>query len=168
MQRVLVIGSPGSGKSVFSRKLAASTGLSVHHLDMLYWNADQTTIPQEEFLSRLDAVLRQDAWIIDGNYASTLERRLERCNTIFLLDYPVETCIEGVQRRMNTPRPDIPWIETEFDPEFMDFIRSFPEVTLPGMMELLKRYPEKKLIIFHSRKEANAYLNTQREAASQK
>lgn len=167
MQRVLVIGSPGSGKSVFSRKLAESTGLFVHHLDMLYWNADQTTIPQEEFLSRLDAVLRQDAWIIDGNYASTLERRLERCDTIFLLDYPVETCIEGVQRRMNTPRPDMPWIETEFDPEFMDFIRSFPEVTLPGMMELLKRYSEKKLIIFHSRKEANAYLNTQREAASQ-
>lgn len=168
MRRVLVIGCPGSGKSVFSRKLAESTGLPVHHLDMLYWNADQTTVPQEAFLCRLNAILRQDAWIIDGNYASTLEQRLERCDTVFLLDYPVETCIDGVLRRMNAPRPDIPWVETKFDPEFMDFIRSFPEATLPGMMELLKRYSEKKLIVFHSRKEANACLQTQKESASQK
>lgn len=168
MQRVLVIGCPGSGKSVFSRKLAEITGLPLHHLDMLYWNKDQTTVPREEFLHRLNTVLQQDAWIIDGNYFSTLDMRLQRCDTVYLLDYPVDVCISGVLARMNTIRPDLPWIETESDPEFMAFIRNFPEETLPEMQKLLKQYPDKKQVVFHSRKEADAYLDKEKESVSQK
>lgn len=167
MRRVLVIGCPGSGKSVFARRLGEISDLPVHHLDMLYWNEDKSTVAQAEFLRRLDGVLSRDAWIIDGNYASTLARRLERCDTVFLLDYPVETCIEGVLGRMNAPRADMPWVETEYDPEFISFIRGFPEDTLPGMMELLGRFPDKACLVFHTRAEADAWLRTQKERASQ-
>lgn len=38
MERILIIGSPGAGKSTLSRELARRTGLPVHHLDRLYWN----------------------------------------------------------------------------------------------------------------------------------
>ena len=41
-KKIIVIGCPGSGKSHFSRKLAALTGLPLYHLDMIYsllvWN----------------------------------------------------------------------------------------------------------------------------------
>ena len=47
MKKVIVIGCPGSGKSVFSRALAKVTGLPVYHLDMMYWNADGTEITRE-------------------------------------------------------------------------------------------------------------------------
>jgi len=37
MNRILIPGSGGSGKTTFTRKLAAKTGLPLHHLDTLYW-----------------------------------------------------------------------------------------------------------------------------------
>ena len=42
MERAIVIGCPGGGKSTFARALAEKTGLPLHHLDMMYWNADKT------------------------------------------------------------------------------------------------------------------------------
>ena len=87
--RVLVIGSPGGGKSTFSRQLGKILSLPVIHLDQLFWNSDRTTVPREEFDRRLGEALAGDCWIIDGNYQRTMEWRMERCQTVFFLDYPV-------------------------------------------------------------------------------
>jgi len=166
MERILVIGCPGSGKSCFARKLAAITRYPLHHLDLLYWNADQTTVGENVFRARLEGILRTPLWIIDGNYASTLPLRLERCDTVFLLDYPVQTCIRGVEMRMNRPRPDLPWIENTRDEEFLEFIRRFPEDVLPGIYTLLESHPEKQCHIFRSRSEADSFLRKTEEASS--
>ena len=53
-ERVLVIGSPGGGKSTFARRLALLSGLPLTHLDMLFWNSDRTTVSKEEFRRRLE------------------------------------------------------------------------------------------------------------------
>ena len=88
MQKVIVIGCPGSGKSTFSRALSQKTDLPLFHLDMLYWNADRTTVEKSVFLSRLSEILSLDKWIIDGNYNRTVEMRLKECDTVFLFDLP--------------------------------------------------------------------------------
>ena len=69
MKKVIVIGCPGSGKSTVSRALHNKTGIPLYHLDMMYWNADKTTVEKGVFLERLSAVLEKNEWIIDGNYA---------------------------------------------------------------------------------------------------
>ena len=86
MQKVIVIGCPGSGKSTFSRALHNITGVSLYHLDMLYWNADRTTVSKEVFRARLAEIIAKDSWIIDGNYGSTLELRMQACDTVVFLD----------------------------------------------------------------------------------
>ena len=68
MQKIIVIGCPGSGKSHFSKELHKVTHIPLHHLDMMFWNSDKTTVAKEIFRSRLDEVLLQEQWIIDGNY----------------------------------------------------------------------------------------------------
>lgn len=158
-QRILVIGCPGSGKSCFARALGEITGLPVCHLDMLYWNTDGSCVSEAVFRARLQDALMQDAWIIDGNYASTLEDRLQRCDAVFLLDIPTEACIEGVLNRMHRPHPDLPWIETEADPEFLDFIRGFRKNVLPGMLKLLQKYSDRPCIRLHSREEMKLWLD---------
>jgi adenylate kinase family enzyme len=37
-RRIMVIGSPGSGKSTFSRKLSEITRIPLIHLDKEFWN----------------------------------------------------------------------------------------------------------------------------------
>ena len=158
MKRIIVIGCPGSGKSTFSRTLHQLTDLPLYHLDLLYWNADKTTVDRTEFLKRLHDVLQKDAWIVDGNYASSLEMRLAACDTVFFLDYPVEVCLEGIQLRKGKIRTDMPWIETEDDKEFIDFIRSFNAQVRPELLKILQKYSDKKIYVFKSRDEANHFL----------
>ncbi len=162
MNKAIVIGCPGSGKSTFSRALQKLTGLPLYHLDLLKWNSDKTTVSKEIFLERLQNIIVLDSWIIDGNYGSSIELRLKECDTVFFLDYPVEICIEGVKQRQGKPRPDMPWIETEDDEDFFEFIRNYNSQSKPKVLELLKKYSEKYIVIFKSREEANEYLNQMR------
>ncbi len=160
MKRVLVIGCSGGGKSVFSRALAKKTGLPLHHLDNLYWNSDRTQVAKPKFRAALSRLLAEDTWILDGNFRSTLEQRFAACDTVFFLDYPTEICLQGVAERMGKPRPDLPWVETEPDEEFLEFIRTFPQHTRPRILALLEGHPEKEIHVFHSREEAKAYLQS--------
>ena len=158
MQRVIVIGCPGSGKSTFSRDLHKITGLALVHLDMLFWNADKTTVEKSVFLQRLANAMQQDAWIIDGNYASTMELRLQACDTVIFLDYPLEVCLAGIRERTGQPRSDIPWTEIGEDAEFIRFIQDFRSQSRPKILELLDKYPKKNVHIFTNRAEATAFL----------
>lgn len=159
MNKVIVIGCPGSGKSTFSRALHELTSLPLYHLDLLKWNSDKTTVSKEVFLERLQNVLMLDKWIIDGNYGSTIELRIKECDTVFFLDYPMEVCIDGIKQRQGKPRSDMPWIETEDDAEFLEFIRNYNAQSRPKVLELLNNYPQKDVFIFKNRKEADEYLN---------
>lgn len=159
MQKVIVIGSPGAGKSTFARKLKDATGLPLYYLDLMWHKPDQTNFSKEEFDRKLDDILKKDKWIIDGNYNRTLERRLKECDTVFLLDFPLEVCLSGAEARIGKKREDLPWIETEFDEEFRQWIIDFPKDQLPQIYELIKKYKEnKEIIIFKSREEAENYL----------
>ena len=159
MKRVIVIGCPGSGKSTFARALHDKTGIPLYHLDMMYWNADKTTVEKSVFLERLSAVLKKDEWIIDGNYGATMKLRMAACDTVIFLDYPLDVCLDGIKERRGKPRNDMPWIETEEDAEFIEFIKSYNEQQKPKVFELLEKYSDKNIIVFESRAEADAFLN---------
>lgn len=157
-QKIIVIGYPGSGKSTFARALQARTGLPLIYLDMLYWNPDKTTVSGDEFDRRLEAVLKTDRWIIDGNYNRTLKKRIRECDAVFFLDYPPSVCLDGIRARRNRPRPDMPWIETEDDPELIDFVKAFTTDSRPKILTLLEQYAEKEITVFSSREDADRYL----------
>jgi len=167
IQRAIIIGCPGSGKSTFARALQQQTSLPLYHLDRIYWNEDRTTVSQEVFLERLNELLQKEQWIIDGNYGSTMEQRMEACDTVFFLDYPVEVCLAGVAARKGQSRPDMPWVEPvdeELDEEFLSLIRRFEQDSRPQILELLEKSENKNIVVFHSREEAQAYLAPIEEA----
>lgn len=159
MQKVIIIGCPGAGKSTFARKLHNKCGLPLYYLDMIWHKADKTTIEQSEFDKKLKRLTEQSHWIIDGNYMRTLEMRLKACDTVFLLDFPLDVCISGVEARIGIKRDDMPWVESAFDDEFRQWITDFPNEQLPQIYRLLEKYAnDKKIIVFKSRKDADNYL----------
>ena len=158
MKKIVVIGCPGAGKSTFARRLKEMTGLPLYYLDQIWHKADRTTVSKEEFDAKLREIIQQDSWIIDGNYLRTMECRLDACDTVFFLDYPLEICLEGAKARIGTVREDMPWVETEFDEEFRQWILDFPKDQIPVIYELLKKYEtEKEIIVFKSRDEAEKF-----------
>ena len=158
MKKVIVIGCPGSGKSRLSKALSEKTGLPLYHLDMMYWKADKTQVEKSLFLERLSEAIENEEWLIDGNYSSTMEMRLEACDTVIFLDFPKELCIKGIMERFGKPRSDMPWIETEEDAEFMEYIKSFNEQSRPAIIKLLEKYCEKNIFVLKNREEADAFI----------
>ena len=159
MQKIIVIGCPGAGKTTFAQKLAKKTGLPLVHLDAIWHKADRSHITRDEFDARLGEILALDEWIIDGNYSRTLERRIAACDTVFLFDLPVEVCLAGAIARLGKGRYDMPWIDTEPDPRLMREIEEFGVKNLPAIYELLEAYNDKSVTVFKSREMADAFLD---------
>ena len=167
MKKVIVIGCPGSGKSVFSRELHEVTGLPLYPLDTIYWREDRTTVAREQFIERILEIAATDSWIMDGNYDATMELRMSLCDTVFFLDYPTEVCYDGILKRCGTTHPDLPWTEpAALDPEFADFVLRYNAENRPIVLERLRKYADREIRIFKSRAEATAFLNAIRRAGS--
>ena len=159
MKKIIVIGCPGSGKSTFSKALHNITKIPLYHLDMLFWNKDKTTIEKTVFLERLLKIIKNDEWIIDGNYASTMDLRMQKCDTVIFLDYPLDVCLEGIKERKGKARSDMPWIESDDDIEFLEYVKNYNSQCRPNVIELLRKYSNKDIYIFSNREQAEEFLN---------
>jgi adenylate kinase family enzyme len=95
-----VIGPTGSGKTTFSRALAAKVGVPHVEIDALHWRSGWVMAPREDVRARVAEVLAGDGWVIDGNYGGTLGTTvLDQADEIVWLDLPFSTTFPRVLRR---------------------------------------------------------------------
>lgn len=99
MQRIAVVGSGGAGKSTFATELGRQLAVPVIHLDEHYWQPGWVETATEEWRDRQRKLLASDRWIVDGNYTSTLDVRLDRADTVVVLAIPRWRCLIRVLRR---------------------------------------------------------------------
>ena len=132
--------------------LADDSGLEVDYLNK------QPGVYSARFMGGDTPYTVKNQWIIDGNYQRTIEKRLRLCDTVFLLDYPLELCLSSIESRVGKKRSDMPWVETEFDEEFRQSVVDFPKSQLPSIYNMLEKVKDKKVVIFKSRKQADDYL----------
>lgn len=157
--RIIILGSPGSGKSCLAVSLHDRTGLPLYHLDNIWWKPDRTHITRGEFDSRLLAVMQGEKWIIDGDYSRTYEVRFSACDTVVFLDYSEEDCMNGIKARIGTNRPDIPWTEDQLDPELVTQVINYRRDNHPEVYRLMEKYPDKQVLIFKTRAETEKWLS---------
>jgi len=99
MKRILIIGCCGAGKSTLAQQLGERLRLPVYHLDRLYWRKDWARTPSDEWKRVVQNLCATAEWIIDGNYASTMDLRLSACDTVIFLDYPRRVCLWRILKR---------------------------------------------------------------------
>ncbi len=159
MNRIIVLGSPGAGKSYFSKRLANIINLNLYHLDNIFWKSDRTHISELEFDNKIKEIVKKSSFIIDGNYSRTYNIRIEKADTIFFLDLSLEECLKGINNRIGKQRNDIPFIEKEFDKEFKEFVINFHKTGRDNILKIISKVKNKNVIIFKSRDEYNNYLD---------
>jgi adenylate kinase family enzyme len=163
-RRIAVLGSPGSVKSTFARQLGERTGLPVVHLDRLYWNPGWVESSWQVFRERHAAVIREDSWVIDGNYSSgDRQARLERADLVVVLEASRLACLWRVGRRSvvlhGKTRPDMPDDCPErFSLSFLAWIWNWHRRHPRLVDEIRKAFPEKAVIPLRSRSEIDAFL----------
>ena len=127
MERILIIGCGGAGKSTLARQLGKKLDLPVVHLDTLFWKPGWVQESREEFDRKLSVELEKPKWILDGNFNRTMPQRMAKCDTIIYLDFPRLTCLMGVVKRIVTTygkvRPDMgEGCPERFDFEFLRWV----------------------------------------------
>ncbi|GFE17902.1 topology modulation protein [Streptomyces glebosus] len=99
MKKVAIVGCGGSGKSDLGRKLAEILDAPVTHLDAAFYDDEWHALPMEKFAEVQRRLVAQPTWIIDGNYNSTLQIRLEACDTVVLMDVSTPAALWGIFSR---------------------------------------------------------------------
>lgn len=162
-KRIIVIGSPGSGKSTFSRQLAQITGIKLIHLDKEYWHSGWIETLKDEWSKKQEELTAGSEWIIDGNYGSTMEIRLLKADTVVFFDLKRLVCIIGYIKRVfknkGKSRPDMPkGCPEKIDIEFIKYIWNFPKVSRKRIISRLIDCSDKKIIVFKKRIEAKKFF----------
>lgn len=167
MQRIVIIGSSGSGKSTLARQLGETLNLPIIHLDKYFWHPGWVGTPPQDWTEKVRQMAAADSWIIDGNYRSTLDIRIQMADTVVFLDLPRWLCAWRVTKRRfqyyNQQRPDIAegCQEKIFDPMFPRFIKwvwNYPYRARPNVIKSLKALPsDKKLVWIKSSQEAERF-----------
>lgn len=146
--RLLILGSPGAGKSRLASELAGILRLPLHRMDDLYWRAGWQRPNLGVFHCRLESVLRSDRWMLDGNYASSLAQRLRRADAVVIVDASPWRCLCSIgwrgTRRMFGDHYSLPLDVREagsvprtrplVDMRFLRKIVQFRRRTLPAVL----------------------------------
>ncbi len=149
-RRILVLGSPGSGKTTFSIRLARNLNLETIHLDAQFWKPGWIATPQPQWRERVTALIQRPEWIMDGTYENSLDLRIPAANAIILIECSRSTCLwRAVKRRLTVDdqhRPDAPDGQ-RLEPAFLKYIWQYPDVTGPFVAECIRQYGSDKTIV---------------------
>jgi adenylate kinase family enzyme len=99
IERVVVIGTSGCGKTLFARRLAQALGCPHVELDALYWGANWRPKPAANFRRLVEAAVQGPRWIVDGNYSAVRDVVWPRATTVIWLKYGFATVLARALRR---------------------------------------------------------------------
>lgn len=164
MKKIILIGSGGSGKSTLAKQLGNKLNIKVHHLDALFWKANWEGVPREEQKKVQKNLIKEEEWIIDGNYGGTMDLRLNAADTIIFLDIHRTICVYRAFKRIvqyrNKTRPDMgAGCEERLDLQFFKWIWEYPNKKKPAILKRLDQLSKgKEVIILKSPNEVKRFL----------
>src|SRR5262245_5304365 len=144
MQRILVIGSSGTGKSTLARQMGPKLGLPVIHLDREYWQPGWVATEPAAWAARVERLVARDAWVMDGNYSATFSIRVPRADAIVWLDLPrrifFRRAVWRIVRSYGRVRPDLaPGCPEKVDLEFLfKWVWTYPARSRPRTLSLIE------------------------------
>lgn len=165
MKRVLILGNSGSGKSSFAEKLAAKLGIPCVHLDSHYWRPNWVPTPAEEWPDVVRRLIDEDEWVMDGNYSSTLDERMQRADTAIYLRVSRPVATWRVLKRRIAHRGQARGELAEgcyekIDLEFLRWIWDHPSRAKRRTFPILKKYSSsEKTILYLNSKEAQEFID---------
>jgi hypothetical protein len=168
MNKILILGPCGAGKTTFADTLSSQLTIKVFHLDRFFWTRNwkrKSTYERMEILEKL--ALGEKRWIIEGSYLRSSEPSLREADTIIFLDLPSLLCLRRVIKRHHEnrglPRRDIPeGCADRFTFRHILKTLAFPFHGQKRIKQILSNCSTQNIITLHSPKEVEAFLVRQK------
>lgn len=164
MNKIIILGNSGSGKSTFTSNLANKLHIDFLHLDPIVYKYSWDKPEFKEMEDKVSQLLTKDSWIIDGNFINNALERFNQCDTIFFLDINRFVCVRSVLKRHKQYKGKHRDSRSDFCDEritknylkwvFFDFYKTSRKTIL----KIIKDNPDKNIIVFKNRKQINNYL----------
>ena len=163
MERIMIVGCGGAGKSTLARQLGEITGLPVVHLDKLFWHSGWVESTREEIDEKILRELQKEKWIIDGNYMRTMPMRMAHCDTVIFLDFNRAVCVWGILKRYLTNlgkvRSDMPeGCVEKIDWEFFVWVWNFNKTKREKIYRMLNEAERIETIVLKNRRAVRKFL----------
>jgi len=152
-KRISIIGCSCSGKSTLAKKLSDKLIIPAHYLDQLahYPNTNWQRSSDQALIAAHNDILKQDQWIIDGNYSICMPERLAAATAVVWLDMNVLSSAVRYLTRSIQNDPQRAGRLSGAKSEFNFFLLKHILITYPKnrikYQHLLKAYDGKSLCI---------------------
>lgn len=98
--KIAIIGYSGSGKSTFAKKISEKYNYPLLYLDTVNFEANWKERNKEEARRIVEEFMKNDSWIIDGNYFDFYQdRRMKEADKIIFMNFPRHVCFKQAYKR---------------------------------------------------------------------
>lgn len=100
IDKVYVLGAPGSGKTFLAKKLSKILGIEHFDLDDIYWEKKYSVKRTDEERERLlEKIIKRKKWIAEGVYVSWTKEVIKNSGLVIWLDSPTHVLMWRVFSR---------------------------------------------------------------------
>jgi adenylate kinase family enzyme len=162
VERVAIVGCGGSGKSYVARELGRLLDLPVIHMDAVYFDDQWNPLPMERFEAVQSGLVAASRWVIDGNYNSTVQVRLEAADTVVFMDLPTSVCLWGIlsrQLRHGRGQNDQNGVYNRITGDVLRYVLSYRRKMRPRVLAKIDRHASgAHVIALTSRRQTRRFL----------
>ena len=161
INKISIVGGPGTGKSTLAENLGKNLELPIYHLDGIHHLANWEKRDVEDRDRIISEIIERQKWVIDGTYKSTIEKRIKKTDMVIFLDYSSIAKLKGILSRYiknkGKEKPEIPGCKEKMDFEFIKFTLNWNKRTKKIVKKVLEENKDKKIIVFKNRKKLNQW-----------
>ena len=156
-KKFALIGLPGSGKSTFACNLGKILSIPVHHLDRHMFEPDGKKKDKQEFIEIQQAMLNEEAWVVEGCSFSTFEMRFSKADVLIYFHFSRLVCFLRLFKRLFNYKRDFGGLRV-VTLEILRYTWNFDKDKRARIDELRLKYPQTEFLIFRNQKDADSYL----------
>ena len=161
MNRISVIGGPGTGKSTLANNIGKELNLPIYHLDAIHhlenWKVRDSVERDKIILEKIEG----KRWVIDGTYKSTLEARVKKSDMVIFLNYSTiareRSVLSRYYKNKGKEKPEIPGCKEQMNWKFLKLVIKWEQGRINIINETLEKNKDKNIIIFKNRRKLNKW-----------